>query len=366
MRSAITSLQGLRALAALLVLAGHTAQLEGRFLPDPILGDAWLLGFGGVDLFFVISGFVMVYITWGAPRGQGSIIGRFVYARATRVYPAYWLYTVLALAAYMIIPGSLNRDLADLELWRSFTLWPIAGDLPVLHVGWTLSHEMYFYLVFAALLALPARFLPWLLAMWGALAALAGSLIPELPAIGALITHPLTLEFILGAFAGLLVCSGRRKFAYPVLAAAAIWLTVAAVVLWPQSEADFPGGWARVAAFGIPSALIVYAIVSLEADGQFTAPQWLIDLGDWSYALYLSHLLVLSAAVRVWASAVPNIGVAGNLAFITLATATCIAAAWASYRFFEIPVLNATRAIGDRLFTVPPRTGSPGMASRIW
>ena len=71
--------------------------------------------FGGVDLFFVISGFVMVYITWGAPRGQGSIIGRFVYARATRVYPAYWLYTVLALAAYMIIPGSLNRDLADLE-----------------------------------------------------------------------------------------------------------------------------------------------------------------------------------------------------------------------------------------------------------
>ena len=145
----------------------------------------------------------------------------------------------------------------------------------------------------------------------------------------------MTLEFILGAFAGLLVCSGRRKFAYPVLAAAAIWLTVAAVVLWPQSEADFPGGWARVAAFGIPSALIVYAIVSLEADGQFTAPQWLIDLGDWSYALYLSHLLVLSAAVRVWASAVPNIGVAGNLAFITLATATCIAAAWASYRFFR-------------------------------
>lgn len=366
MHSAITSLQALRALAALLVLAGHMAQLEGRFLPGPVLGNAWLLGFGGVDLFFVISGFVMVYITRGAPRGQASVISRFIYARATRVYPAYWLYTVLALAAYMIIPGSLNRELADLEIWRSFTLWPIEGDLPVLHVGWTLSHELYFYLVFAAMLALPARWLPWLLALWGALAALAGSLIPGFPAIGALVTSPLTLEFILGAFAGLLVCSGRRKFAIPVLAAAAIWLSVAAVILWPQSEADFPGGWARVAAFGIPSALIVYGIVCLEVDGRITAPQWLVNLGDWSYALYLSHLLVLSAAVRIWSRLVPDIGIAGNIAFITLATATCIVAAWASYRFFEIPVLNGTRAVGDRLFAVPPRTGSPGMASRIW
>lgn len=366
MQTAITTLQALRALAALLVLAGHMSQLEGQFLGDPLIGPEWLLGFGGVDLFFVISGFVMVYITQGAPRGDGAVIGRFVYARATRVYPAYWLYTVLALTAYLTIPAALNRDIAELEIWRSFTLWPIEGGLPVLHVGWTLSHELYFYLVFAAFLALPARWLPVLLAVWGALAAAVWGLADGLPAIVALAAHPLTLEFILGAFAGLLVCSGRRRFALPLLGAALVWAAVACALLWPQSEADFPTGWTRVAAFGIPSALAVYALVSLEADGALTAPAWLVAIGDWSYALYLSHLLVLSAGVRIWAELLPDAGPAGNIAFILLATGACIAVAWASYRYFELPVLKATRALGNQIFPVPPRAGSPAMASRIW
>lgn len=366
MQSAITSLQALRALAALLVLFAHLHQLEARFLPEPLLGAGWLLGFGGVDLFFVISGFVMVYITRNAPRGHGGVVGRFVYARATRVYPAYWLFSLLALGAYLLIPDTLTRNIADLQIWQSITLWPIAGDLPVLHVGWTLSHELYFYLVFAGFLALPERWLPALLTVWGALAAAFWALIPAPGALLGLLTHPLTLEFILGAFAGLLVCSGRRAFAVPALVLAAIWLAGAAVWLWPAGTEDFPLGWQRVAAFGVPSALVVYGAVCLEADRGLTAPQWLVRLGDWSYSLYLSHLLVLSALARLWAGLMPGTGPAGNLGFILVAIIACIAVAWASYRWFELPVLNATRRLGSRLFTVPPRTGSPAMASRIW
>lgn len=349
------SLQSLRAVAALLVLAAHASQIDSRFFSAPVSSGQWILGFAGVDLFFVISGFVMVYITHNKPRGDAHFIGRFAYARFTRIYPVYWFFTALALAAYIAIPGALNRDLADLQIWQSFTLWPIEGDLPVLHVGWTLTHEIYFYLAFTLFLALPERWLPALLALWGGLV-IAGSVwLQGLPAIGTLIVNPLTIEFILGAVAGMLICSGERRLARAALALAALWLIAAAWLVWPENAEAFPAGWARVAAFGVPSMLIVYGAISLEMQGSLKPPGWLVILGDWSYALYLCHLLVLSGLVRVWVSALPDFGPMASLAFLIVALTLSIAVAGAAFRLLEFPVLKATRRLGDRLFEGPHR-----------
>lgn len=349
------ALQSLRAVAALLVLAGHGAQISGRFFAEPVTSGQWTLGFAGVDLFFVISGFVMVYITQGKPRGDARFIGRFAYARFTRIYPVYWFFTALALAAYLFIPATLNRELADLHIWQSFTLWPIENALPILHVGWTLTHEIYFYAVFALILVFPERWLPALLAGWAAFV-IAGSLMLDGgPAIAALIVNPLTIEFILGALAGMLICSGEKRFARTALLIAALWLAAAAWLIWPENADAFPSGWARVAAFGIPSALIVYGAVSLEMQGRLKPPGWLVILGDWSYALYLSHLLVLSALVRVWVSVLPDFGPLANFAFLIVSLVACIAVSGAAFRLLEYPALKATRKLGDRLFEGPHR-----------
>lgn len=344
------SLQSLRAVAALLVLAGHMAQIDGRFFSQPVTSGQWSLGFAGVDLFFVISGFVMVYITHGKPRGDAHFIGRFAYARFTRVYPIYWFFTLLALAAYLLIPDALNRSLDDLHIWQSFTLWPIENEVPILHVGWTLTHEIYFYLAFTLFLALPERWLPALLAGWVGLV-VAGSLaLDGLPAIGALIVNPLTIEFILGAAAAMLICSRERRFARAALILAAVWAVGACIALSPENAEAFPGGWLRVAAFGIPSALLVYGAVSLEMKGALKLPGWLVIIGDWSYALYLSHLLVLSGLVRVWVSVLPDFGPMASLAFLIVSVVLCIAVAGAGFRLLEFPALKATRRLGDRLF----------------
>lgn len=349
------SLQSLRAVAALLVLAAHAAQIDGRFFSQPVSSGQWTLGFAGVDLFFVISGFVMVYITHGKPRGDAHFTGRFVYARFTRIYPIYWFFTLLALAAYMLVPDTLNRDLADLEIWRSFTLWPIEGELPILHVGWTLTHEIYFYLAFTLFLIMPERWLPALLAVWATLV-IAGSLLLEgLPAIGTLIVNPLTIEFILGALAGILICSGERRLARTALLLAALWLAAAAWLLWPDNAEAFPAGWMRVAAFGIPAALIVYGAIGLEMQGRMRPPGWLVILGDWSYALYLCHLLVLSGLVRMWVAVLPDFGPLASLAFLIVSIALSVAVAGAGFRLLEFPALKATRRLGDRLFEGPQR-----------
>lgn len=358
MHSAITplhSVQSLRAIAALLVLAGHAAQIGERFFSEPVTSGQWTLGFAGVDLFFVISGFVMVYITHEKPRGHAQFIGRFVYSRITRVYPIYWFFTLLALAAYWLVPGALNRELADLHIWQSFTLWPLQDDLPILHVGWTLTHEIYFYLVFTLFLALPERWLPVLLAVWTVLVAAGSLALDGLPALAALIVNPLTIEFILGACAGILVCSGYRRLVRPALMLAGVWILVAGIWLSPTDAEGFPDGWIRVAAFGIPSALAVYGAVAMELHGRLKPPGWLVILGDWSYALYLSHLLVLSGLVRVWVSALPDFGPMASLAFLIVSIVLCIIVAGAGFRLLEFPALKATRWLGDRLFDGPHR-----------
>lgn len=358
MHSAITplhSVQSLRAIAALLVLAAHAAQISERFFSTPVTSGQWTLGFAGVDLFFVISGFVMVYITHDKPRGHVHFVGRFAYSRFTRIYPIYWFFTLLALGAYWLVPEALNRDLADLHIWQSFTLWPIADDLPILHVGWTLTHEIYFYLAFTLFVSLPERWLPALLAGWAALVTAGSVTLHGLSAVTTLITNPLTIEFILGACAGFLVCSGRIRFPRISLAIAGIWAVAACLALSPENAEAFPVGWMRVAAFGVPSALAIYGAVGLELQGAFKPPGWLVRLGDWSYALYLSHLLVLSGLVRVWVSTLPDFGPMASLAFLIVSTVLCIAVAGAGFHLLEFPALKATRKLGDRIFEGPHR-----------
>ena len=115
----------------------------------------------GVDLFFVISGFVMVTIT-GNQFQRAGFVREFLFHRITRIYPLYWLFTLLALAVLLARPDMLKRSFEAQELVRSVLLLPQDG-LPLLMVGWTLIHEMYFYIVFSLLLVSERRVLLLLL-----------------------------------------------------------------------------------------------------------------------------------------------------------------------------------------------------------
>lgn len=349
------ALQSLRAVAALLVLAAHGAQTDAQIFSQPVSTGLWALGFAGIDLFFVISGFVMVYITHDKPRGHLHFTGRVAYARLARLYPLYWFFTLLALAAVLLAPGAFSRDVDELPVWQSLTLWPAGDRSPILTVGWTLTHEVYFYLAFTLFLFFPERWLPAIMTGWAVLV-LAGSVMTTQPsAVIALVVHPLTLEFIFGAVAGMLICSGERRLARCALSLAGLWVIAASVITWPDSQEAFPSGWSRVSAFGIPAGLAVYGAISLELQGKLKPPGWLVILGDWSYALYLGHLIVLALLAQLWVNVVPDFGPLASFAFLIVALTLCVAVAGAGFHAVEFPALKVARALGDTLFEGPHR-----------
>lgn len=278
----LPSIQILRGLAAFAVLAYHIRNSEVQMIAAaagnevPLVGGLFTNGYLGVDLFFVISGFIMVFVA-GATPASPRAASEFLFARLTRIYPIWWFFaavlTVYMIAAYGFtglsdagVPA-IGRGIPQVEyLVKSFLLLP-QTDFPVLAVGWTLIHEVHFYMVFALILLAPPLIRPWLLAVWAGLVtagALMGLTAPLPATFIELAAHPMTLEFILGAGAAYLVTSGRRWRPALVTAAAVFWLMFAAC--YHGAPETITLTWGRVLWFGLPCVLLVYGFASLDLD----------------------------------------------------------------------------------------------------
>jgi exopolysaccharide production protein ExoZ len=167
-RPKIQAIQALRGVAVLAVVAFHSMVVERKYSDGDSLLPDWLrFGESGVDLFFVISGFVMVTVTRGR-FGRIREVTRFVWSRITRIYPTYWFYFLLTLSVLMVKPNWVNTSLGgQSNLLASFLLLPTDG-LPLVMVAWSLIHELWFYLVFAVLLLFSERTLLLSLSCWAA------------------------------------------------------------------------------------------------------------------------------------------------------------------------------------------------------
>ena len=383
----LQSIQVLRGIAAFCVAMTHLVSFErdaiseNGFAEQSFAGGLWQNGFAGVDLFFVISGFIMVYVTAGRERGLESA-GDFLFARAARIYPLWWLFVLAMAAVFIIVHGTpyhpVEYGKTDNGVFayiaKSVFLVPQEG-LPILGVGWTLIHEMYFYLVFAALLLLPTRFLPSALATWAFLVIIAyffgySSTAPD--SLLHVITYPMTIEFILGAFSGLVFLGFKPRFGW-LLSLVGGGAFVAAMMYFQNSEAAERGIWAtlkwgRVICFGIPATLLVYGLASLERTRSVSFPRSLIHLGDISYAFYLSHVLSYTAVKRLFSKIsefsesehVPSFlghafelgrpGLLDNILFTFACLFVAILLAALSYAAFEKPSLKWLRTKRQRLF----------------
>lgn len=329
--SQLISIQCLRGIAAFAVLLCHIGNIEGlytqmRFLPE------W--GKHGVDLFFVISGFVMVYIShpkWG----NRAAAKPFLFKRVMRIYPVYWEFTFVILAAMLLLPQVMNLvPQARPSVIKSLLLWPQNRD-PLLGVGWTLVYEMYFYVLFCSAFLLPRKYVRAAFGCWVAALAAANlsgvrfeSYGPEM----VLVTSPLAFEFMMGCVLAWCFLRGVRVHAGLLLAAAVVWGIFTRLDI-PMED----GAASRVLQWGIPSAFAVYAFLMIESSRPDMFPFWLRTLGDASFSLYLSHSLVLSALGKLW-HRLPSEGLALHITFIAICLLTTISVALLNYRFFERPL----------------------------
>jgi exopolysaccharide production protein ExoZ len=344
----IPSLQILRALAALAVIYAHIRYDFSvkfgiaDFPPRIALAD------GGVDLFFVISGFVMVYASenlFGRTGGAREFLAR----RIMRIVPLYWATSLVALAYILIrqrasdlVPHAVFAEWAA----SSFLFLPYArtnGEMsPLNGVGWTLNYEMLFYAIFAIAIGLPRRAAVAAVTLLFTAMVLIGLRFGPLPEPFAFWCDPLILEFVLGM---LVTLSLREGLLLPSWLAHGIVLAGLAVFL----AEDHLGVASRVLRWGMPSALIV-AGLTLNAGSSDTSrsgrlAQLFVFFGEASYSLYLVHPFALTAPRLL------NFGLAGAgivppsqpWLYVSLQLAAALAAGVIVYLAVERPTTRALR-----------------------
>lgn len=258
MSDKVLSLQILRALAAWSVVFHHFAQLVTGGVSD-ITGFFYGYGMFGVDVFFVLSGYVMHSASQrGAPL-------RFLAGRIKRVVPPYWFFTLLIAACIVLFPrGFTFTSFTPSSLLASMFFW---AGLPTLTVGWSLSYEMFFYFVLAGCMLATRR----------ATALLCCVTILLVPQIFSL---PPATGWLLAEFA-----IGMALAAWPRPAAV---LVLAAFLLQPS----------MTTAAGVVVLVALWSERFIDRDAP--AVRALVALGDWSYSTYLSHVIVLGVLVHVF------------------------------------------------------------------
>jgi exopolysaccharide production protein ExoZ len=290
----LPTVQALRAVAAASVVLHHDMAVLIRKAGYPFTFS--VIGAAGVDLFFVISGFVMVYTHFDAFTEPGAAAS-FARRRVIRVAPLYWIVTTATVALLIAVPNifySVRLDWANVAFSYFFLLSERpSGDInTVIVVGWTLCFEAYFYFVFALLLNLPRRyFLPTSALIFG-VGLLIGTFY-NVPPWATVAVRPLALEFYFGGVLAFLFVAG---FALPFgIAIPAIVLGAVATVFTDPANDD----WRRILVWGVPAALMVAGGASLERFS-IRVPKILVALGASSYSLYLTHPFAVSAAADLW------------------------------------------------------------------
>ena len=357
----LESIQALRGIAVLGVVAFHAMTVEQKYSGgDLLLPGLLTLGQAGVDLFFAISGFVMVTVTRG--RFASGETGRFLWGRFSRIYPTYWFYYFLTAAVLLVRPGWVNSTQgSQVDLLTSFFLFPDA-QLPLVMVAWSLIHELWFYLVFAVLLQFRERLLLPLLLAWGAALVLANTLYPPLqqPGVARIVLHPYTLEFIGGALAAILLYRQRPAGSRPLVLLATALLVAAGMAAVHHYGILDNQGLLRAATVGTLFSLLVYAAAAAERSMSVRAPTTLLFFGNISYTVYLSHILVLAAVGRIWRGTFATTDSLLDNALVLPCMLLAVAGfGWLAWRLVEEPLLEISHRLRERWFARPVAEQAP-------
>jgi exopolysaccharide production protein ExoZ len=300
------------------------------------IDDRFWVGAAGVDVFFVISGFII----WTVASEGEATAGVFFWRRLTRVAPAYWAATgaviVIALA-WPTLMRQVTLSPAHVALSLVFVqhIDPRGLPFPVLPPGWSLNYEALFYLLVTLTLLAPTalRFRLILAALVAVIAF--GVLDPPAYYLGA---NMMMLQFAAGVW-----LARRRQLGLRTPPRVGVALIVTGVALLAaMGLAGLRSDLWRPILWGAPAAMIVAGALALEPVRALAPPKPLLRLGDASYAIYLCHFVAVAAAARL-------VGVA-VWPFVPLAIALSLAAGMVFHHAIERPLIAGARALPG-LFT---------------
>lgn len=351
-RSRLPSLTGLRFVAVLFVFAFH-ASLQAPFA-DARLASAYAeltanAGWLGVSFFFVLSGFVL---TWSARPDDTA--RRFWRRRAAKVYPLHLVTwgAALALLATAGTPAGVRQAVPNLFLVQT---WVPDRDVfsSLNDVSWSLSAEVFFYLAFPLLILAVRRIAPERLWLWAVASAAA---VPLLPLLSELLppgdplpfgsgseeqfwfTYVLpigrTMEFVLGILLARMVLTGRR---IPVNVPVAVALLAVGYAI----SLRLPFLYGLTSATVVPIGLLIVAVARRDVAGRGSFLAWpvLVRLGEWSFAFYLTHRLLLQHGHRLLGEG-RTFSTPAAVALLVAAFALSLAISWLLHIAVERPAMK--------------------------
>ncbi len=378
------SLQVFRAVAAVLVAFNHATVLGRESLRLPGFADATALGlpafvntffFGDirgsirVDLFFVVSGF-MIFYAYEKYLGDSSKFRTYAIRRLIRIYPLLWIFTCAKIALILAIPARAKAHESNpITMIASLLALP-QESLPLIAATWTLPFEMLFYLMFGLAICIGARRAVPLAVAW-TVAIIVGNVASvylsehsiSLPTLVPYLLYERNLEFLFGCVAAYLV--RRRAIRRPglLIALGVLGLIVSCTLI--AHGADVVSYALLV---GLPSALIVAGTASLELEHHPRLPRPLTYIGDASYSIFVSHSTFLNVFIVVFVVSGP--WSVGPVVLMLAMTAFAVLGGVLVYRFVEQPLmmhlrgrlLDAPRHADSTEYALPRTEGVPATA----
>lgn len=269
---------------------------------------------------------------------------RFIIDRLERIAPLYWIATGIVVGIALLAPQLTSVTVNVRRVLSSLLFFP-DEEFPLLKVGWTLNYEIYFYLVFSLFLLSSRRLFFVVGPIFAALSISAGYILgPKfLDSTGylfRLVTDPLLIEFALGCTIGV---AYKRGMWLPY---SRLFIVFSCALIISTAALSFPKSQ-RLIYWGLPSALILFSVLSWARQSQFEANSTLSKtgarLGDSSYSLYLFHPIIMPAIGQLWK--LGGLDRHFNVSiYVVFAVLTCLILGHSIHTILEVPLIRAMKA----------------------
>jgi exopolysaccharide production protein ExoZ len=342
LRAQFVGMDILRAIAAMMILLFHAHSIAERqaFSRDYKIFSTPNFWYACIELFFVMSGFLMVHMSYEM-YGQPGAWKAFLIRRVVRTPPLYYAYTIVVFSLFLILPNLTDIPVTFARFINSLLFIP-SSNPPIITIGWTLNYEVYFYILVGVGLFLRFPFGPMLTAGILVTAAILGQIyMPQVEPFR-LWTANILLDFVIGIIVAVMY---YRNFALGFCLRWLLFFSALVLLSLPIDVDD--GTLARPLVFGTAVGLIVAVLTLRQSQPRFGAIETpLVNLGARAYTIYLSHILILKLVEKVlfryWQ------GPTAAYAYIVVGAVTVLIVSAVLYEVVERPLTKILQAWAKR------------------
>lgn len=298
-------IQLLRGIASIIVVLLHITINYSDIFHQTFLNNIFKFGGSGVDIFFVLSGFIITYSNLQYI-GDPSALGKFLKRRFIRIFPIYWIVISVFLTLQLTLPAfyKVHFDTGWANVLQTYFLLP--GHIMLNGVSWSLTNELFFYLLFAIALIIPNKMYSFsLLVAYFVFLLVHALTVPALENANQykeVFMFPMNIEFLMGVLIAIYFTKMAKQYIIPTLLVGILLYFVGAFLNDQAIEVVSNTSnqtLNRVLLFGFPAFLIILSIVKLEMSRVVKVPRLFLELGNASYSIYLVHLPLIVAFFKV-------------------------------------------------------------------